>query len=410
MSGRGLAELRRHPARYAPVLSAIAIAVAFLVACLVFLATEQRAMERSVLGSAARADLVAVHDPTLDAGDWTAAPADITRRLAAVPGVEKVEAQLSGVALVNGHSLQLFSTPSPEFGWVGLSSGRWPQTPEEIVLAPELAQRLGVGAGGTLRATVSAGEHDREQTYTVVGITERTRSLLSGLSDLGFVTSAALADAPSATWTIRLAPGADAAAVSAAAASRLAGMPLRVITTHAYAHDVLQGLTAGVDVFRAILLTFGAIGVLVGSIIIANTFTILVAQRRRWIGLLRAVGASTRQVRADLAVEALLSGAVGATLGLALGTGLAAVGAALSGPLSAGLALPGSRAGLGRGCGDNAAGGPAAQPPGVPDRPTGSLAACSRDLGTAWARSAAPGGRGARDRRWGRAHRAGVGA
>lgn len=69
---------------------------------------------------------------------------------------------------------------------------------------------------------------------------------------------------------------------------------------------------------------FAGIAVLVGVFLIVNTFSMLIAQRTRELGLLRALGADRRQVRRSVLVEALLLGLVGSTLGLAAGIGLAA--------------------------------------------------------------------------------------
>ena len=72
------------------------------------------------------------------------------------------------------------------------------------------------------------------------------------------------------------------------------------------------------------MLGFAGIAVLVGIFLIVNTFSMLIAQRTRELGLLRALGADRRQVRRSVLTEALLLGLVGSTLGLAAGIGLAA--------------------------------------------------------------------------------------
>ena len=77
-------------------------------------------------------------------------------------------------------------------------------------------------------------------------------------------------------------------------------------------------------VFTTVLLVFAGISVLVGSFVIWNTFNVLVAQRRREVALLRAVGATRSQVLRGVLVEATLVGAFSAGLGLVLGVGLAA--------------------------------------------------------------------------------------
>ena len=81
------------------------------------------------------------------------------------------------------------------------------------------------------------------------------------------------------------------------------------------------------------LLVFAGIALLVGSFLIVNTFTILVAQRARELALFRAMGASRGQVRTSVMVEALILGVVGSTIGLALGFGLSFAIAKLFGNL-----------------------------------------------------------------------------
>ena len=71
--------------------------------------------------------------------------------------------------------------------------------------------------------------------------------------------------------------------------------------------------------FTDALLGFAAIGVVVGAFIIFNTFTILVAQRTRELGLLRAMGATGGQVVRSVVLEAFVVGAVASAIGLGVG-------------------------------------------------------------------------------------------
>jgi len=77
------------------------------------------------------------------------------------------------------------------------------------------------------------------------------------------------------------------------------------------------------------LQVFAGIAILVGGFIIANTFSILVAQRVRESALLRALGATRRQVTRSVLIEAFVMALVGATLGIGLGLLLARGVAAL---------------------------------------------------------------------------------
>ncbi len=67
------------------------------------------------------------------------------------------------------------------------------------------------------------------------------------------------------------------------------------------------------------LLVFAAISIVVGTFLIVNTFSILVAQRSRELALLRAMGASRRQVNGAVLSEALVVGLLGSTFGLGAG-------------------------------------------------------------------------------------------
>ena len=95
------------------------------------------------------------------------------------------------------------------------------------------------------------------------------------------------------------------------------------------------------------LLVFAAVALVVGTFLIINTFSILVAQRSRELALLRAMGASRRQVNRAVLVEAFVVGLVGSTVGLGVGYLLALGLKALFGTFGLDLArrrLPGQAA------------------------------------------------------------------
>lgn len=77
------------------------------------------------------------------------------------------------------------------------------------------------------------------------------------------------------------------------------------------------------DIMKWVMLGFAAIAFLVGIFLIFNTFSMLVAQRTREIGLMRAIGANSAQVLKSVVIEAFLLGVVGSILGVAAGVGLA---------------------------------------------------------------------------------------
>ncbi|MFI7298282.1 ABC transporter permease [Streptomyces sp. NPDC050121] len=77
------------------------------------------------------------------------------------------------------------------------------------------------------------------------------------------------------------------------------------------------------NVMKYAMLGFAGIAFLVGIFLIINTFSMLVAQRTREIGLLRAIGSSRKQVNRSVLAEALLLGVVGSILGVGAGVGIA---------------------------------------------------------------------------------------
>ena len=77
-------------------------------------------------------------------------------------------------------------------------------------------------------------------------------------------------------------------------------------------------------ILRTVLLAFAGVAVLVGSFTIFNSLSITVAQRTKEFGLLRMVGATRRQVRGAVLLEALLIGLLASAVGIGAGVGLAA--------------------------------------------------------------------------------------
>ena len=120
---------------------------------------------------------------------------------------------------------------------------------------------------------------------------------------------------------------ADADIVSVQADIQAAvGSGVEVITSEVLEEENAEGFDEVISIFNNILLAFAFIIVFVATFIINNTFQIVVAQRIRELGLLRAIGATGQQVSRSVYLEALLVGVFstvsGIALGLLLGTGL----------------------------------------------------------------------------------------
>ena len=86
-----------------------------------------------------------------------------------------------------------------------------------------------------------------------------------------------------------------------------------------YVESNQEGLAEILGFIQTFLLVFAGIALVVGIFLIINTFSILVAQRSRELALLRALGASRRQVNRSVVLEATVVGFVASTLGLGVG-------------------------------------------------------------------------------------------
>ncbi|MEU9064851.1 ABC transporter permease, partial [Streptomyces sp. NPDC048430] len=94
-------------------------------------------------------------------------------------------------------------------------------------------------------------------------------------------------------------------------------------TGAALADEEAEMTESGLKSLNSMLLAFAAIALFVGVFLIANTFTMLIAQRTKELALMRAVGASRRQVKRAILLEAGVVGLIASVIGFVLGVGLA---------------------------------------------------------------------------------------
>ena len=344
-------EVRFHPSRVVATLVAIAISIGFMAAVSTFVATQRDVLGKQLSLPMSKADIVV----TVNSPASTATSDAVVSAIKATSGVQAAEhVSTTTLPLTSGGASVMataYGLPGPDFRWAGLRSGNWPTQADQIVLARDLANALKAGVGDTVTAV--------DTPLHVVGITNDPPSLFMQIAYLapgatpGVQGNQANQTSQAAgTYLVHVTPGADALTVRDQLRSGLAsfagpqasypGAPESlVVDLGADARAAaMNSLTGSFDTMRNMLLVFGAIAVLVGMIIIANTFTILLAQRRRQIGLLRAVGASTGQVQRRYLAEAVVLGAIGSLFGLLLGIGLAAIGTAVTSSLYWGLSIP----------------------------------------------------------------------
>ena len=216
----------------------------------------------------------------------------------------------------------VFPVPPEQLRWSRVVEGRMPSHEGEIALSRQALDRLGERVGSKLDADLL------DQSLTVVGATDDPGMLWSAV---GYVSGD---QAPIGNQTaVIVSPDASVPTVvtEITALAKKSGWQVDVQTGQEARTKAFSALTADIDLFKQLLHGFGAVALLVGMITIANTFTILVTQRRRQLALLRAIGATPGQVTRRLIVESFLVGAVGSALGVGIGFLVALAGGSVTG-------------------------------------------------------------------------------
>src|SRR5262249_47673286 len=117
-------------------------------------------------------------------------------------------------------------------------------------------------------------------------------------------------------------PGVSEQALRNRVAARLPS-DLRAKTGDQVRKDDRNSVSQSLSFVNTFLLAFGLIALIVGTFIIYNTFSMIIAQRVRELALLRAIGASRQQIGRSVVSEAFVIGLIGSAIGLVAGVGLA---------------------------------------------------------------------------------------
>ena len=205
-----------------------------------------------------------------------------------------------------------------------LVAGRGPQQDDEVVVDRSLADEVGLAPGDRTTVLTPSGPVDAR----VVGVaTFGAADNRAGNRTVLFTPDAAQRAAGSrrdgrqhrGRGRRRREPGAGRQGPSVTPL----GGDLETITGAALTEENANRSNEDVDFFGIFMKVFAVVALLVGAFIINNTFAILVAQRTKELALLRAIGASGRQVRRSVTVEAAVVGTVASGLGLLAGVGVA---------------------------------------------------------------------------------------
>lgn len=323
------------------VLSAIAVllSVAFVCGTLVFTDTMNTTFDK--LFAVTSAD-VTVTPKAPDGGDDASGgstgrpeslPASVVSRLGKAEGVRAAEGAVSSqsVTVVNDKNDNVGAASGPTFAgnWtrndlrsMEITTGHAPRGPTEVMLDSDTAKKHHLKLGDALRTITVTGDFRTR----IVGIASFTVTN-PGAAVFYFDTATAqreLLGKEGRFTQVNLTAGQGVShTVLKQRAADALGAGYKLQTQKEAADANQDDLGSFLDVMKYAMLGFAGIAFLVGIFLIVNTFSMLVAQRTREIGLMRAIGSSRKQVNRSVLVEALMLGVFGSVLGVGAGIALA---------------------------------------------------------------------------------------
>ncbi|EFV92450.1 ABC lipoprotein transporter, permease component [Dietzia cinnamea P4] len=325
-----LRNIAAHKLRLVLSVLAVVLGTAFVTGSLVFTSTLKSTFDG--LLEQGTADLSAMIEPEDPRG--AGVPFEVAERVLDLPGVEAATPGVSGTVVLfnaDGTPYQSGGAPSEGLAWVdpehsvGDSSwivdGRAPAGDDEVVLPTTVLESAGLAIGDTAQVyTTGQGMLDVRIVGSYASDTD-----IGGYVGVGFSEERARAlftDGENASdVSVRAEPGVSQEQVRDTIAAEF---PDYTVSTGDEVRERLsEQLSTILDFVNYFFVAFGLIALLVGTFIIYNTFSMLVAQRLRELALLRAIGASRRQLTRSVMAEAAVTGLVGSAIGVVAGFGLA---------------------------------------------------------------------------------------
>ncbi|MHC3470606.1 ABC transporter permease [Streptomyces sp. 7R007] len=338
-----------HKARLLMTVLAVMLGVAFVSGTLVFTDTISQAYQKSSAKGFDQVDVAVQPRSQEDKGNTVGRTPELTQAMldtsAKVPGAAKAVGVVSGfTAIADKHGKLIGGGFQSEGGnyWgdddarYPLEDGTAPHGAHQVAIDAKTAERAGYKVGDTVRISVNGPV----LTPTISGVFTTDDGNVSAGGSLALFDTATAQKLFGKPGTydeidVKAAAGTSQTALKSALDSALGTRLVETTTGRQLADDQAERISSSMSGLKQGLLVFAGIALFVGTFIIANTFTMLVAQRTKELALLRAVGASRRQVTRSVLIEAFVVGAVAGVTGLAAGIGIGAALRSLMGTLGA---------------------------------------------------------------------------
>ncbi|MEV8516585.1 FtsX-like permease family protein [Dactylosporangium sp. NPDC051484] len=322
---------------------AVVLGVMFVSGAFVLTDTMGRSFDSLFSSVYAGTDVAVTHQPKVAGGEidgpqhTTNIPADVVDKVKAVPGVASVSAQAAadGARVIgkDGKVVTTFGPPRLGQNWTGTSDllqlreGRGPNADDEIAVNVTTAKNAGLKVGDEVGVLTL----QPKRTFKLVGIFGYSgdRDSLGGALEVAFTTPVAqelmLGEKNVySSISVNTTPGVTHDEVRDRIATAL-GADYKVQTNAQLQAATTQDFKKGLGFFNNILIGFAGVALFVGTFLILNTFSIIVAQRTRELALMRALGGSRGQTLGSVLIEAVAIGLLASVFGLAAGIGVGAL-------------------------------------------------------------------------------------
>ena len=329
-----LLDLRRTTAALVAVaMSAALIAFAFIISD--SFRTQTQTSARVSVGDAA----VVVQDGRGAKSTEKALDDSLLNRVSALDGVASVRGahwDMLGLDLPKqlSHSVgaQIAAQDVPALTkFTTLSRGRLPKTTGEVAIDSMLAEQQGLSVGDTIRLTSKIDDAKAVHSApTVVGIISAGADSRETDTDTLYATTEQLqamgARMDYRSLYVKAKPGTDASALLTKVSQTVHSVqPAASVQSRDEAIAQRAQAQTGGTTIASIINLLAPVCAVVAIIVIATTFSTLVARQTRMVGLMRCIGTTRRQVMLAVLRTGLMTGLVGSVLGAALGTGLGAI-------------------------------------------------------------------------------------
>ncbi len=314
---------------------AIVLGVAFVAGSFVFTSSMSAAFDDLFVGSTDKVD-VFVQAPGSFGFQAGKIPAETLASVEAVEGVAVAFPTVQGWAqMIDKEGDAIGGTGPPTFGFsflpedldftiTVLKDGRLPQGPGETVIDVFTADANGFVVGDTIEIMFTTGIEEFEIVGTT-GFGDADNLLGATAASFDLETAQRVLDYEGSysTITVIAEEGTDAEDLSNRIDAAVGSDDIEVVLADVELENQLEEIDEALGFFNTFLVAIGVIALFVAAFLISNTFRIIVSQRTRELAMLRAVGATGRQVTWMVTLEAIIVGLTASVIGLGVGVLLA---------------------------------------------------------------------------------------